>query len=163
MTKTKFHSIIKSHVEKWENAYGNGSSSIQIDFIKRYVAYRSLSGESQDTLDRIEKFLSYQTKDERTEIELVFQGGHSGIPLCVYVNSLQEFDFADSWEEERYEIISISNNKWKTWTQKRIDKIIEDIRDDFEYDDYEVEIELESGEVGQPASEPISLYLDIEE
>jgi hypothetical protein len=146
------------------------SLNLQIDFIKKYTMYMALSGETKETLERIKQFLSYQHFEDKyfllaskPEIEIVLQGGFSWIPLCVNINSFQEFDFADSWAEEGYDIIGISNNKWKTWTQNRIKRTIQDIKEDFEFDGYEVEINLESGKVGQPASEEISVQCIINE
>ncbi len=136
----------------------------QVEFIQRFVIYMMLSGETKETLRRIKQFLSYQhlsakyfREYNKPEFHMTFWGGKSGIPIVVNVKSLQEFDFADSWLEEVYDIICISNNKWKSWTKMRIEKIIEHIKNDFEYDGYKVEIVLESGYAGQLANQEISI------
>jgi hypothetical protein len=121
----------------------------QIMFIKHCIAFKMIGGETPENLKRIKTFLSYQHYEKRYFPEqkdpafmVFFWGGCSG-GVHIKFDNLNEFDFTDSWSEERYEIVCIYNNKWKRRTKKRISKLSEHIRDDFEFDGGKVEIKLE--------------------
>ena len=142
----------------------------QIEFIQRLVAYMMLSGESEENLEHINRFLSNQhifdskyIGAEKPEFQIWLCGGCSGISLVVNVENFNQLDFADSWAEERYAIIKIMNYKWKKWTKRRIDNTLEHIKNDFEFDGFDVKVTLDSGKIGQPAEKPIWIYCKIQE
>lgn len=137
---------------------------MQINFLKFMISFMILDCEEIENLDRIKTFLLYQHYEDKYLPEnrdpafcITFQGGCYRYPVMVNVERLGEFDFADSWSEVRYEIIGVSNNRWKTWTQRRIDNVIEHIKDDFEFDGYHAAITIESGWAGIPARDEMSL------
>ena len=140
----------------------------QIRFIKYYVAFMMIDGDTRENLKRIKRFLSYQHCEERyfpnnraPAFRMDFWGGCSGLVTVKVEEIHREFDFADSWAEERYQIITIYNYRWKKWTKKRIDDMLNEIQDDFEFDGYKVRITLEDGKASQPAKEPISVQCKV--
>jgi len=122
---------------------------IQIDFIRRYIASVMLDGDTDENLSRIRKFLSYQHLDENNlpegrvpALTLVFWGGNIGNVVSVNIEELNEFDFADSWADIEFDILCIRDNKLSKWGQERIDRSLENVKDDFEFDGYEMDIRL---------------------
>jgi hypothetical protein len=140
----------------------------QIEFIKHHVALMAIEPSEKGTLRYIERFLSMQhlidfPDRERPPITVTFWGGS---PVCarVYVEQLSDIDFEDSYAYLYFQIISISNNSYKTWTRKRIKEVIEHIKEDMEFDGDEVEIELEDDlGVNEPGSHEISLCCEVKE
>lgn len=142
----------------------------QIDFIKYHVALLTFPSQTEETLNRIKRFLSMQhlidkyfPDGEKPPITLTFWGGS---PVCarVYVEELTEIDFEDSYAYLYFQTISISNVNFKTWTQKKIKDVIQHIKEDMEFDGDEVEIELEDNwGVDKPGSDEISLCCGVKE
>jgi hypothetical protein len=96
-------------------------------------------------------------------ITITFWGGS---PVCarIYVEELCDIDFEDSYAYLYFQIISISNNSYKTWTRNRIKEVIQHIKEDMEFDGDEVEIELEDDwGVNKPGSHEISLCCEVKE
>jgi hypothetical protein len=77
----------------------------------------------------------------------------SGYPITVGINEFTEFDLADAWLEERYELICITNRRWRKWTHKRIDMVLEKVANDLQFCDLVIEIECRKA--GQPASQEV--------
>ena len=105
----------------------------------------------------------YFPDGERPPITVTFWGGS---PVCakLYVEELCDIDFEDSYAYLYFQIISISNNSYKTWTRKRIKEVIQHIKEDMEFDGDEVEIELEDDwGVNKPGSHEISLCCSVKE
>ena len=140
----------------------------QIEFIKHHVALMAIGPSERGTLHYIGRFLSMQhlidfPDGERPPIAVTFWGGS---PVCarVYVEQLCDIDFEDSYTYLYFQIISISNNSYKTWTRKRIKEVMEQIKEDMEFDGDEVEIELEDDwGVNKPGSHEISLCCEVKE
>jgi len=142
----------------------------QIEFIKHHVALMAIEPSERGTLRYIGRFLSMQhligpyfPDGQRPPITVTFWGGS---PVCarVYVEELSDIDFEDSYTYLYFQIISISNNSYKTWTRKRIKEVIQQIKEDMEFDGDEVEIELEDDwGVNKPGSHEISLCCEVKE
>ncbi len=121
----------------------------QIDFIGYHVALMTFPGPTQENLDRIERFLSMQhliddyfPDGEQPPITITFWGGS---PVCarVHVEELSDIDFEDSYANLYFSTICISDRDCKRWTLKRIEEVIEEIKQDMEYGGDEVDLELE--------------------
>ncbi len=140
----------------------------QIEFIRYHVSLMAIEPSERGTLSYIGRFLSMQhlidfPDGKRPPITVTFWGGS---PVCtrVYVEQLSDIDFEDSYAYLYFQIISISNNSYKTWTRKRIKEVIQDIKEDMEFDGDEVEIELEDDwGVNKPGSHEISLCCEVKE
>ena len=105
----------------------------------------------------------YFPDGERPPIAVTFWGGS---PVCarVYVEQLSDIDFEDSYAYLYFQIISVSNRDYKTWTRKRIKEVIQQIKEDMEFDGDEVEIELEDDwGVNKPGSHEIWLCCEVKE
>jgi hypothetical protein len=142
----------------------------QIEFIKYHVGLMAIEPSERGTLSYIGKFLSVQhlidkyfPNGRKPPITVTFWGGS---PVCarVYVEELSDIDFEDSYSYLYFDVISISNRDYKTWTQKKIKEVIQHIKEDMEFDGDEVEIELEDDwGVNEPGSHEISLCCSVEE
>jgi hypothetical protein len=142
----------------------------QIEFIKHHVALMAIEPSERGTLSYIGRFLSMQhlideyfPDGKRPPISVTFWGGS---PVCarVYVEQLSDIDFEDSYAYLYFQVISISNNSYKTWTRKRIKEVIQQIKEDMEFDGDEVKIELEDDwGVNKPGSHKISLCCEVKE
>jgi hypothetical protein len=142
----------------------------QMEFIKHHVALMAIEPSERGILRYIRRFLSMQhlidkyfPGGERPPIAVTFWGGS---PVCarVYVEQLTDIDFEDSYAYLYFQIVSISNRDYKTWTRKRIKEVIQHIKEDMEFDGDKVEIELEDGRgVNKPGSHEISLYCEVKE
>jgi hypothetical protein len=142
----------------------------QIGFIKHHVSLMAIEPSERGTLRYIGGFLSMQhlvdeyfPDGERPPITVTFWGGR---PVCarVYVEDLSDIDFEDSYAYLYFQIISISNNSYKSWTRKKIREVIQNIKEDMEFDGDEVEIELEDDRgVNKPGSHEISLCCEVRE
>lgn len=142
----------------------------QIEFIRYHVSLMAIEPSERGTLHYIGRFLSMQhlldqyfPNGERPPITATFWGGS---PVCarVYVEELSDIDFEDSYAYLYFDVISISNNSYKTWTRKRIKEVIEQIKEDMEFDGDVVEIELEDDwGVNKPGSHEISLCCEVKE
>lgn len=143
----------------------------QIEFIKYHTSLMTMdSGPTKQNLDRIERFLSMQHLIDRyfpnmkiPPIIITFWGGS---PVCarVYAEKLSDIDFEDSYAYLFFRNICISNNACKTWTRKRIQDVIQHIKEDMEFDGDEVDIELDGDEViNQPGSHEMFLSCSVEE
>jgi hypothetical protein len=96
-------------------------------------------------------------------ITITFWGGS---PVCarIYVEELCDIDFEDSYAYLYFQIISISNNSYKTWTRNRIKEVIQHIKEDMEFDGDKVDIELEfDWGINSPGSHEISLCCEVKE
>lgn len=121
----------------------------QIMFIKYCVVFKMLDGETPENLKRIKTFLSYQHYENRyfpekkePAFKVFFWGGCSG-GVHVKFENLDEFDFSDSWPEERYENLSIYNNRWQRLTKKRTEHLAQCIREDFAMNGYVMDLKPE--------------------
>jgi len=142
----------------------------QIDFIKYHVALMTFPGPTKENLDCIERFLSMQhlideyfPDGERPPVTITFWGG---CPICarVYVEELSDIDFEDSYAYLYFSTISISDRTCKRWTLIRMEEVIQQIKEDMEYDGNEVELELElDWGVDEPGSHEISLCCSVKE
>jgi hypothetical protein len=142
----------------------------QIEFIKHHVALMAIEPSERGTLCYIGRFLSMQhlidkyfPDGEKPPICITFWGGS---PICakVYVEQLSDIDFEDSYSYLYFDVISISNRDYKTWTRKRIKEVIQEIKEDMEFDGDKVKIELEDdGGVNKPGSHEISLCCWVKE
>jgi hypothetical protein len=122
-------------------SYAEAALQTQIDFIRMMVSFGTLSGDSPQTIARIEQFINNQhcsinrlPNKKMPAFSLTFWGGCSSGAVMVQVNHLGQFDFADAWSEEMFDIICVSNFEWKNWTKKRFSDIAQHIREDFAYD-----------------------------
>jgi hypothetical protein len=100
---------------------------------------------------------------KRPPITVTFWGGN---PVCarVYVEQLVDIDFEDSYTYLYFQVISISNRDYKTWTRKRIKEVIRSIKEDMEFDGDKVNIEVEDDwRVNKPGSHEISLCCEVKE
>jgi hypothetical protein len=142
----------------------------QIEFIKYHTALMTMdSGPTKQNLYRIERFLSMQHLIDRyfpnmkaPPITITFWGGS---PVCarVHVEKLSDIDFEDSYAHLYFQIIAISNDAYKIWTQKRVENVIQHIKEDMEFDGDEVGIELEDDwGINKPGSHEISLSCSVE-
>ena len=142
----------------------------QIEFIKYHVSLMAIEPSERGTLSYIGRFLSMQhligkyfPDGKRPPITVTFWGGS---PVCakVYVEQLVDIDFEDSYTYLYFRVISISNHDYKTWTRKRIKEVIQQIKEDMEFDGDKVKIELEGEwEVNKPGSHEISLCCEVKE
>lgn len=142
----------------------------QIEFIKHHVALMAIEPSERGTLKYIGRFLSMQhliskyfPDKERPPITVTFWGGS---PVCarVYVEQLSDIDFEDSYAYLYFDIISISNRNFKTWTRKRIKEVIQYIKEDMEFEGDRVDIELEfDWLIGSPGSHEISFCCSVKE
>jgi hypothetical protein len=140
----------------------------QIEFIKHHVALMAIEPSERGTLNYIGRFLSMQhlidfPDGERPPITVTFWGGS---PVCarIYVEQLSDIDFEDSYAYLYFQIVSISNRDYKTWTRKRIKEVIQHIKEDMEFDGDEVKIELEDDwGVNKAGSHEISLCCEVKE
>jgi len=142
----------------------------QIEFIKHHVSLMAIEPSERGTLSYIGRFLSMQhlideyfPDGERPPITVTFWGGS---PVCarVFVEQLFDIDFEDSYAYLYFQIISISNRDYKTWTRKRIKEVIQHIKEDMEFDGDEVKIELEFDRlINRPGSHEISLCCSVKE
>jgi hypothetical protein len=142
----------------------------QIEFIKHHVALMAIEPSERGTLCYIGRFLSMQhlidkyfPDGEKPPICITFWGGS---PICakVYVEQLSDIDFEDSYSYLYFDVISISNRDYKTWTRKRIKEVIQEIKEDMKFDGDKVKIELEDdGGVNKPGSHEISLCCWVKE
>jgi hypothetical protein len=142
----------------------------QIEFIKYHVSLMAIEPSERGTLRYIGRFLSMQhlidpyfPDGERPPITVTFWGGS---PVCarIYVEELCDIDFEDSYAYLYFQIISISNNSYKTWTRNRIKEVIQHIKEDMEFDGDKVDIELEfDWGINSPGSHEISLCCEVKE
>jgi hypothetical protein len=105
----------------------------------------------------------YFPNGRKPPITVTFWGGS---PVCarVYVEELQNIDFEDSYSYLYFDVISISNRDYKTWSRKRIGEVIHHIKEDMEFDGDEVDIELEfDWQINRPGSHEISLCCEVKE
>ncbi|MGO8991139.1 MAG: hypothetical protein ACLQGU_17465 [bacterium] len=142
----------------------------QIEFIKHHVSLMAIEPSERGTLSYIGRFLSMQhlvakyfMDGERPPITITFWGGS---PVCarVHVEELSDIDFEDSYSYLYFSTICISNRDYKTWSRKRIEEVIQHIKEDMEFDGDEVEIELEfDWQIDRPGSHEISLHCEVKE
>jgi len=142
----------------------------QIEFIKYLVALLTLPGPGNNDPIKIEHFLSMQhlidkyfPDGEKPPITVTFWGGS---PVCarVCVEELSDIDFEDIYSYLYFSIICISNRNYKTWSRKRIEEVIQHIKEDMEFDGDKVEIELEfDWQINRPGSHEISLCCEVKE
>ena len=142
----------------------------QIEFIKYHVSLMAIEPSERGTSRYIGRFLSMQHLIEqyfpdgkRPPITVTFWGGS---PVCarVYVEQLSDIDFEDSYTYLYFQIISISNRDYKAWTRKRIKEVIQQVKEDMEFDGDKVKIELEDDwGVNKPGSYEISLCCEVKE
>jgi hypothetical protein len=141
-----------------------------IDFIKYHVALMTFPGATVENLNRIERFLSMQhlvdkyfPDGERPPMRITFWGGS---PVCarVYAEELSDIDFEDSYAYLYFSALCISDGNCKRWTLRRIEEVIQQIKEDMEYGGDEVELELEfDWGVNKPGSHEISLCCSVKE
>jgi len=142
----------------------------QVGFVKHLVALMAIESSERGTLNYIGRFLSMQhlidkyfPDGEKPPIAIAFWGGS---PICarVYVEELSDIDFEDSYAYLYFDVISISNCNFKTWTRKRIKEVIQHIKEDMEFEGDRVDIELEfDWLIGSPGSHEISFCCSVEE
>ena len=119
--------------------------------------------QAQASRPRSRRVDKYFPDGERPPIAVTFWGGS---PVCarVYVEQLSDIDFEDSYAYLYFQIVSISNRDYKTWTRKRIKEVIQHIKEDMEFDGDEVEIELEDDcPINSPGNHEISLCCEVKE
>jgi hypothetical protein len=142
----------------------------QIDFIKYHVALMTFPGPTIENLDRIEQFLSMQhlvdeyfPEGESPPITITFWGGS---PVCarVHAQELSDIDFEDSYADLYFSTICISDRDCKKWTLGRIGEVIQEIKQDMEFDGDEVELELElDWGLNKPGNHEIALCCSVKE
>jgi len=119
--------------------------------------------QAQGSRPRSRRVEKYFPGGERPPIAVTFWGGS---PVCarVHVEQLSDIDFEDSYTYLYFQIISISNRDYRTWTRKKIKEGIRHIKEDMEFDGDKVEIGLEDDwGVNKPGSHEISLCCEVKE
>jgi hypothetical protein len=121
----------------------------QIDYITEMVSFQLWFGMAPvpSNLAKIRKFLDMQLTNPRKQnkplYSITFHGGCSEHSVNVNVQRLGEVDFADSYDFLNFEIIQISEFGTKRWTEKSINGIIKEIKDDFAFDGFYPRIKVE--------------------
>lgn len=148
---------VRSVFRDWEARYRNEIGQItepdvesQVSFIRHCVVSMALDGPTQQTLERIQDFLSEQNSGTEAPIRLSFWAGvHHGIE--VHVNDFQDFDFADAWLIDGFDMICATRTRW---TRQRIKEFLSVVREDFSFNGYVARIWIMDD---QPMSQEICL------
>ena len=110
----------------------------QLYFISNY-AFMMQIGNDLSQIGRIGKFLNHQMpENEDNLMEFRFMGG-TPVDVFLSVESLDDIDIADIYGLTTFGLMTIRSNDRKGWTKKDMDAIHRTIREDLEFDDYEVE------------------------
>jgi hypothetical protein len=110
----------------------------QLFFISNY-AFMMQVGNDLSQIERIEKFLNQQMPGNEDKLmEFRFMGG-TPVDVFLSVESLDDIDIADIYGLAAFRSMTIRRNDRKGWTKKDMVSIQRTIREDLEFDGYEVE------------------------
>jgi hypothetical protein len=124
--------------EKPEDADFANDSCIkdQVDFIGEYMGFFALN-QSPDSIKHAKHFLKMQTTQNNAGRMLFRFIGGSPIEIWLYADSKKDLDIADITSMLNFELIAVSRAKGEPWTRKLANELVEEIKDDLEFDGYE--------------------------
>jgi hypothetical protein len=111
-----------------------------IKFIKNYLQFFLLNGNTLQNVRRVKRFLKMQTfKIPKNLMEFYFINGK---PRDIVLNarSKKDLNIADIYSLLKFEMIIVKRAKRRKWTNQIVKTIIREIENDFELDGYESEI-----------------------
>jgi len=128
------------HKSKKLVAFLQKSLERQIVFIKYFATCRLLENQSKSNLQSINRLVSLQHFDlkfhktsPRFEVCFYFSKGRK---VYLFVNDLNEINFADIYAATLFEAISISNHEWKYLTKTILNSILKTVHEDMACDRY---------------------------
>jgi len=152
---------------EWETSFyaqslNRKKSAVQKDvaFVRKCVAAMPLGSYTEETFNRIEKFLALQLSETLGAFSITFHGCECANET-IRVDDVAFFDFAGAWLMNEYTRVSVKNDAVSSWTAKQVDEILQLVRKDFAYDGYVVKVNLIGGVKGQPKGSEINMKIRV--
>jgi hypothetical protein len=156
MSEREEKKVLKDAVKNLDN---------QVRFILMMLSFMQLDGgNSRGNRARMKRFLSIQAVHPKVEGPLYrinFWGGCYSHPVTINLTDFSEFDFGDCWSDCMFQLIEVAAHGFRVWTKKRLDEMMQHLRNDFKNDDYEAKIKRTTGKAGQRTNEVINFEFKV--
>jgi len=114
----------------------------QVVFVKYVSLCRLLENHSKANLNAVKRLVSSQHIDPSVIKKIpqfeVFFYFSKGRKVFLFVDDLDQIDFADIYAATYFEALSISNHSWKYLTKTALNSTLKAIHDDMAYDRYDI-------------------------
>lgn len=128
---------VQSVFREWEIQYRaeigqakEPDADTRVSMVQNIIAFMALDGPTPRTFERIQNFLDDQLSYVGVPICLSFWGGvHHG--AAMHVRDLQDFDFADTWLMDGFDLVCATRT---TWSPMEIGQFLAVVQKDFVHD-----------------------------